>query len=210
MMRPFRRRQPEGRQQDVESPPEGSAEDIRSKRKRERKKYVDLFTQNPRYGRSNHAKRAYKKIKELEVQSVCDVGCGRGDFCLWMAEQGCPEVYGVDFASGPEGEGVTWIKAEAWDLPLGDNSVEWITAFDMMEHLLPEDIERTLAEFARVAKKGFIFSICYRPSAFKSLQGETLHPTVRPESWWIEKISEFAEVEKFGRGYLLCRLRVAG
>jgi ubiquinone/menaquinone biosynthesis C-methylase UbiE len=76
------------------------------------------------------------------------------------------------------------------NVPLDDNCADFITAFDSLEHLLPEDVDLTFKEMHRIAKSNaeFCFSICYRPS-FYLVKGQNLHPTVESEAWWKEKIS---------------------
>ena len=44
-----------------------------------------------------------------------------------------------------------------------------------------------LKHFDNAAFKGFIFSICFRDSVFR-IQGQSLHPTVKPLEWWEEKL----------------------
>ena len=64
-----------------------------------------------------------------------------------------------------------------------------------MEHLLPDEIDKVLREFYRVAINGFLFSITYQKS--KRWMNHRLHPTVRPEEWWIDKLSKYGEVTKW-------------
>jgi len=49
--------------------------------------------------------------------------------------------------------------------PLADDCVDVVTAFDSLEHLLPDDVDAVLNEIARILKPGgtFIASICYHP-----------------------------------------------
>jgi hypothetical protein len=47
-----------------------------------------------------------------------------------------------------------------------------------------------------------VFSIAYRQSG-EDTNGVILHMTVKPESWWIEKLNKLFTVEKSG-GYLIC------
>jgi hypothetical protein len=56
----------------------------------------------------------------------------------------------------------------------------------MLEHLRPEQVDAVLAEMARVSER-FIFSISYVDSVNR-WQGQTLHPTVRPEAWWMMRL----------------------
>ena len=68
-----------------------------------------------------------------------------------------------------------------------------------LEHLLPEDVNSVLAEMRRLGRAGghFVFSICTRPSRI-TVDGQNLHPTVRPLDWWIDRIARVGAVESAG------------
>jgi SAM-dependent methyltransferase len=88
-----------------------------------------------------------------------------------------------------------------------------VTSFDALEHLLPEDVDPVLAEMRRVARpRGhFIFSICTRPSR-TTVDGEGLHPTVQPLTWWLDRIARVGTVTSAraeGR-YVVGRFRECG
>ncbi len=146
------------------------------------------------YGHVNHGKKlaAREVINVYRPVSILDVGCGCGEFCIWAAGI-CKTVYGLDFASVEGGyvvphNEVVYINASASAIPLPDNSVEFITSFDCLEHCILSDINKVFEEFYRVATKGFLVSIAYRQANEKSLKGENLHMTVKSEKWWIRKI----------------------
>ena len=164
------------------------------------------------YGRICWGENMLESMKRWKVNSLLDVGCGYGNFCD-AASLFVPRVYGLDIASVATGNiianpDITFLDGEAKSLPLADNAVEWITSFDCLEHCLEEDIEKILKEFDRVATKGFVLSISYIPC---EADGLPLHMTVKPESWWIAKLSQIGEVQKKGRTpitgvpYLICR-----
>lgn len=78
------------------------------------------------------------------------------------------------------------LQADARSLPFPGKHFDMLTAFDMLEHLREDDVPSVLAEFSRVSRQ-FVFSISHAPSVNK-WNGETLHPTVRPESWWMMQL----------------------
>ncbi len=180
--------------------------DLADQRSRECGKYETIYhSDDPyysEYGRKNHGAGSLDWLLAQKPLSVCDVGAGYGDFARMLEEAGVPTVLSVDFAP-PNGK---VIKASAHDLPFGNNSIEWLTAFDLLEHLLPDEVDEVLNEFNRVASRGFVFSISYTESNFK-VDGEGLHPTVRSEDWWIDTIQRNIglEVGKWNR-YLICVL----
>jgi glycosyltransferase involved in cell wall biosynthesis/SAM-dependent methyltransferase len=164
------------------------------------------------YGRLCWGENMLETLKSWKASSLLDVGCGYGNFCD-AASIFVPKVYGLDIASVATGNiidnpDITFFDGEATHLPLPENAVEWVTSFDCLEHCLEEDIDDILGEFDRVARKGFILSISYEPC---EMDGMPLHMTVKPESWWMEKLGKYGKIEKFGKApitgapYLICR-----
>lgn len=170
------------------------------KREIEKKKYVALYKERPSYGDFDHSRVIRGEIVDLSPESIIDVGCGGGQFVLWCKSRGI-FARGVDIASPFD------CVAPAHDLPFEDDSFDYLTAFDMLEHLVEEDVENVLEEFNRVATKGFVFKIAYVQSVGKGINGELLHPTVKPESWWIDKIKKYGNVRK-SLGYIICEFDV--
>jgi ubiquinone/menaquinone biosynthesis C-methylase UbiE len=163
------------------------------------------------YGRGFWGEGIVEYFKTLNPKSVLDVGCGYGRFCD-AATEFVETVYGADIGSVATGnviknDKINFIDAEAKSIPLSDNSVEWVTSFDCLEHCLPEDIDTILNEFNRVATKGFIFSISYTPDSHLDLN---LHMTVQQEGWWIEKIQKYGKIKREGNirtvdySYIIC------
>jgi SAM-dependent methyltransferase len=84
-------------------------------------------------------------------------------------------------------------------VPLAGDIADVVTSFDALEHLLPEDVEPVLAEMRRVGRAcgHFVLSISTRPSRI-TVDGENLHPTVRPIDWWIDRIARVGAVHSVG------------
>ena len=177
-------------------------------------KYLDVFDRGTTgtpgvYAHKNWGSGIYDYIIEANPNSILDVGCGMGVFVNEMDNQlKIPNVYGLDIASVKTGkyhknDNVTWIDSMAHDIPLEDGSVEYITSFDCLEHCLPEDIDTVVDEFDRVCSKGLFLSIAYRQAAEKTMDGEIMHMTVKPETWWIEKFSKKFKLVKVYNAYLI-------
>lgn len=164
-----------------------SPSEIIELRLKEREKYVWLYENSKNYGSSFYAKNALVYLKTFtDVESIVDVGTGRGEFCKWASTNIAKKVFGVDFVFEPLKENcnknITYIKSFAHDLPFNNKSIDMITAFNVLEHLLPQDIDQTLNEFNRITKKYMFFSICYNDS--------------KPQKWWIQKLEHFGNVKK--------------
>ncbi|MFW6242673.1 MAG: class I SAM-dependent methyltransferase [bacterium] len=167
---------------------------IEERRLKEQELYLKLYKQNKAYGKTFHAKNILNYIKNLNINSIADIGCGRGTFPIWCYKNNIKKVIGVDFAADlPKHDKIIFIRSFANILPIINKSIEYITAFDVMEHLIPDDTDVVLNEFKRVATKGFIFSICYRPSGIL-VEGNNLHPNVHDKDWWIKKLNNYGKV----------------
>ena len=159
-----------------------------------RNTYIKLYEQT-NYGQVNHGEQAYDIVQDLKPSSLLDVGCGRGDFCKYIYDNICQEVYGLDFASKPILEGPTWFDGYAHKIPLQDKSVDVVTSFDTFEHIPEQDIDKTFQEIKRVVKKYCVFNISSHPASKTGLDGEDLHPTLKPQQWWNSKIKKIFEVD---------------
>jgi len=151
----------------------------------ELEKYTGIYNspdEYPSYGHGNHGSEALGFIQKRAFSALVDVGCGHNGFVKSLI-RARPDVraVGVDFAC-PSAD----IIAAAGKLPFKDGEFDIVTAFDVLEHLVPDEIQSVFREFSRISRS-FHFSICYRPSIFL-WRGENLHPTVRAEAWWIEQL----------------------
>tara|TARA_R110002051_G_scaffold310143_1_gene383100 strand:- start:184 stop:879 length:696 start_codon:yes stop_codon:yes gene_type:complete len=174
-------------------------DELEKRRQKAKDIYLTLYDQNSlggrlHYGGKNWGSGAYGYIQDLEIDSFVDVGCGRNDFANWGVNQGINAV-GVDIAC-PLADFV----CSSRELPFKDKKFEYVTSFDMMEHLLPEEVDDTLDEFFRVASKGFLFTISYKRSN-KKVDGKQIHLTIQKKEWWLNKISQYGKIN-FYRGVM--------
>ena len=164
-------------------------------------KYQGLY-QDPhraaRYGHTCHGAKALPIVAEWQPRNLVDVGCGWNEFKHKVLALETPpqEVVGLDFAC-PGAD----LIADAVSLPFARKQFDTLTAFDMLEHLHPDQVETVLAEMARVSER-FIFSISYVDSVNR-WQGETLHPTVRPEGWWLRRLMQAGAGHLQKRGHYI-------
>jgi len=175
---------------------------INAKREHERSKYIQIMS-TTNYGSSNHGKKAYEMVKSMRPSFIVDFGCGKNTFIKDMKEFGINGV-GVDFAA-KEAD----VKRPMHDTLIKPGTADLVTAFDSMEHLLPEEVDDVLNEMKRVAKPSakFIFSISTVPSNVL-VNEENLHPTVREKEWWKNKINRIAIVDQNSQnGYITGKFR---
>lgn len=173
---------------------------LEERREFERKRYADLHQQYCLYGASNHGAGARDLLLRLGVESLLDVGCGDNALAHWFHNEGVIAV-GVDFADRRADH-----IAPAHDLPFPDEHFDWVTAFDMLEHLWPDEVDQVLDEFRRVGRVGLVVSIAYEP-ATTPVPGGNLHRTVQPESWWVRKLARVLEKVERHKDYLFGRFK---
>lgn len=164
----------------------------------ERDKYLWIYSYpKTGYGKVSHGRNAYSIIERLAPDTLLDVGCGKGGFVEWTKTKGIDAV-GIDFASG------YGIEGDILDMPFADNSFDIVTAFDVLEHLLPKDLERGLSEMNRIAKRLWLLSIGYGSSTKK--MGDDivlkLHPiSTRNREWWIPRLEKYGDLKYEGTVY---------
>ena len=126
---------------------------------------------------------------------VLDLGCGSGRGGLVLAVVGGLRVTLIDFARNcldadvremltTQAATFTFLKADL-EQPL-PAAAEYGFCCDVMEHIPPENVDRVLDNCLRAATHCF-FSISLLSDRHGELIGETLHLTVRPYEWWLEK-----------------------
>lgn len=169
---------------------------------KEKQKYDKIYNELSKgkgrlsgYGHSNHGKSYLTEANKYK--SVLDIGCGHNEFIkLLRGEFPQRKLIGIDF-SCPGAD----MNEDVLSLPFEDKEFELLTSFDMLEHVAPDDVDDAFREMCRVSKR-FSFRISYRPSCH-SIDNENLHPTVRPEQWWIDKISKFSKSCNKWNGFII-------
>ena len=166
---------------------------LNRRRDRERAKYLRLARERSSYGGMNHGRHAYATVLAWQPRFVVDFGCGDNAFIRELRRRGIDGL-GVDFAN----DGAD-LHAPMHCVPLAGGIADVVTSFDALEHLLPEDVDSVLSEMRRVGRPGghFILSISTRPSRI-TVDGENLHPTVRPIDWWVDRIDRVGAVHAIG------------
>ena len=132
--------------------------------------YTWFDQHKPKYGGTFHANEDnfLPFLKCLTINSILDVGTGRGDFCNWAIDELCDTVIGLDLAIQPRPEftkkNIKFITAPAHNIPLPDKCVDMTVSFDVLEHVRPEDISKTITEMVRVTKRCMLHCVSKSPS----------------------------------------------
>lgn len=118
---------------------------------------------------------------DLVEGSLLDVGAGRGAMIAIAREVGY-DALGVEVVLDlcrAHGH----LCAPAWNMPIASGYFDTVTCFDVLEHLLPDDVPAALREFARVAGRRILIEVSCRPSNWRDAVGQ-LHMTIwTPDEW---------------------------
>jgi len=159
-----------------------------------KQKYIWL-NKHTSYGNSNHSLDIsqlpnFLHLLKNNVDSALDIGCGDGYFCSWLYENICDEVYGLDFAieNSVDIKNIKFLKNNAHEIPLPDNSIDLITSFDFLEHIHPEYLEKTINEITRICKKYMIHKVSTSPSKNFFNDVGQLHLIQEDREWWLENV----------------------
>ena len=108
--------------------------------------------------RINTALRILREMK-INASTYLDIGCANGEITMEVANIiGAKEVYGIDInrealkEAEKRGIKVFMLDISKDKLPFKDNSIDLITAFEIIEHLINPD--HMLREAYRVLRKG--------------------------------------------------------
>lgn len=150
----------------------------------------------PSYGYSNHGSIWKNLILRLNPKSWLDVGCGHNKLIKDIRENNLVEdSWGIDFSCPGADQ-----QCDILDLPFTDKRWDFITAFDVMEHLYSDQISSALNEMMRVSKR-FAFTIDFNKD-FK-VDGKKKHASIGlpdgtppgsgwPRETWVKEIESIS------------------
>ena len=155
------------------------------------KELYDNIYSNPAcvdYGHTNHGGPWIDEIRTFEDEfpsSWLDVGCGYNELIKSIRDRKTifkvKDSWGIDFSCPGADQ-----NCDILNLPFPDKRWDFITAFDVLEHLLPKQVPFALKEMSRVSYR-FAFTISFK-EAGTIVNGRNVHPTVQPPSAWTEAI----------------------
>lgn len=137
--------------------------------------------ESPRYGMGPRRQADVGRIvDELDPGAYLDISTGRGEALTFARVAGHDPVMGTE-AVEALCDGRRVVHALAHEIPFEDESFDHVTCFDVLEHLIEDDIRPCLAHMLRIARKTCTVSASARPSVFG---GRDLHISKRPDAEW--------------------------
>ena len=99
---------------------------------------------------------------ELPADKILEVGVGNGLVSDHLKKMGL-DITTCDFDEALKPDVVADIRR----LPFEDNGFEVVTAFEVLEHILFEDVPKALGELKRVSSRTVIISLPYRSTSIE-------------------------------------------
>ena len=127
------------------------------------KEYEDLYREHPLVhdGSENSQACIDHILKDIEGQSVCDIGCGSG-YLLREIKSATPVLAryaGVDLVIDKTGSeaGIEFIESKIETLPFDTNEFDTVVCTHVLEHIL--DIAGAIHELRRITAKRLIIVV---------------------------------------------------
>jgi 2-polyprenyl-3-methyl-5-hydroxy-6-metoxy-1,4-benzoquinol methylase len=151
-----------------------------SDRQKELDKYREVYAKHEAYRMSAGRLEAAKRLVFEHTGSLLDVSCGRGEFLKAARDSDLFDVVmGTETVPALCNDSV--IQAEITSLPFEVKSFDVVTCFDVIEHVLEQDIVPGLKELERVCRGTIIISAADYSDMW---DGVEMHPSARPYSEW--------------------------
>ena len=168
---------------------------------RERTKYQKMWT-FPQYRATHCHEHAEKFLVSESIPpraTIIDFGCGGGEASRVFHDHGL-KVTAIDLAENAllaVNIGLFEFRQEClWALPTDLEPADYGFCADTMEHIPPAKVDAVLAAIAKRVRGPVFFNISLRRDYSGELINDVLHLTVRPATWWRQKLRrQWANVE---------------
>ncbi len=111
-----------------------------------------------------------RQVVALEPASFLDAGCGEGFVARALLSElpdlrlvGCDLSPAAARLAAEQNPNADFAAASVLRLPFGDNAVDVVGCFEVLEHLPGAVPEAALREFARIARRAVVLSVPHEP-----------------------------------------------
>lgn len=164
------------------------------------KKYVEFYAKKESRRMGKERKRNSSEVLQAvkgDHSSFLDVGAGRGEMVDLAVTLGFRQVQGTEVV--PELLKHPLLRqAEAHSLPYKTATWDVVCCFDVLEHLVPEDVEPAVRELFRVARHVVLISAA---EDSHRADGVELHISRRPLAEWEQTLEANAGRWKLNKTY---------
>lgn len=174
--------------------------------------YNKLYSNGYHSGKLTHSSIFYDHISELcdKKSKILDIGCSTG-IAMSHLKKLDYEMFGVDISDVAvkicQGKNLNATSCHSHLLPFDDAFFDAVLSTDVIEHVLPDNIDKTLSEISRVLKpSGLCFMkislVVERDKSFQKITSEhglnNLHTSILSGSSWLKKFkdNDFSLVKK--------------
>jgi len=132
-----------------------------------------------------------KEIVREDIQTMTqgntylDVGCGRAETIEFALGRGV-DAWGCDFV--PELANDRVLQADAESMAYDDKSFDYVSCYDVLEHLTVGTEQKVLDELFRVCRMELFITTNNKPSRLPT--GEDLHINKRERSVWEQDLRD--------------------
>ena len=135
----------------------------------------------------------------IPMSPVLVVGSGGGKGLRWLLDNGF-DAYGIDisrevakyYTDIPD----RFLVATSHNIPFADKTFKTLVCADVLEHIKPELLDKTLDEFARVCTGVMMLWVCCDESG--GIRG--MHHIIEKPEWWREKFERLGFIRSFLTG----------
>ena len=166
----------------------------------ERQKYEKVW-KDPLYARYSPGEEVVPLFKQMVRKrgTLVDIGCGTGRAGAKLSIEGWTVTY-MDFVQVTPH--MPFVKQNLWTPWRNKDKTRpfystWDYGYcaDVMEHIPPDKIDATLDNITKHCDKVF-FAINFGPDHFGQVIGEPLHLTVKPFTWWRDKLKALGDLRE--------------
>jgi hypothetical protein len=155
-------------------------------REQELARYPAIYAEDPEYRctlpRLDGLMEAFLEIPEpRETLTYLDISCGRGESLDLATRMGFADVRGTETVPALIAARDNVTSAVLPDTGLAPKCADVVCLIEVIEHLVPDDVEPALRELERLARKYVLVSAATFPSW---RNGANLHPSARTEEEW--------------------------